>query len=559
MTLGLCLYAAEAFSSPQLQTELGALVFGQLDFSRATVNMTPLAHDPNVTDAPTLTLDNYENGFMISHGLSVDIGAGPGVSFYFANLTGPLAYLGQYVGLGLVAEKNIEFTTLVDSKEDIKKAVKQKKIPWKASEIASWKEGETVFYQTNGGIALSGRVGPLYFGVGPTAILAGGWQTYIEKMEDGKVFVQLMKGHEKELRLVAGTLVAEAYTAIVNELAKGVSFAFDLTDEGAQHAYEDMLKGNIVPTQELASQPGLGSIVRVDNLLRSKTRHVRKFAIGIPFIYFSTSKENYREYLRKESSLDGVTRELYFGANVKKTTGRAITIHKSTNEGFYSALEVDSKLDQQDKLDYSGRYNWNYAADHGSSKKLNRALHRLIKTTGLNNELLVNIPDEKKLKYTAISFDLDLPHAYVDYLLADDRFVQVMDEYNERATLELEDYFADASDPLRLCLTHVTKFDLANCKGRLQFSQRIHLKRMRKALEEMKMAAQYSFLNEGDRLNFIKAFTDFGKALVSDVFVFKTVFEDAKRCGMKTNYKIEGERLSRFVSEHVWPLEESCK
>ncbi len=556
MTLSGCLYAPMAFSGPTLQAELGVLAFGGLDWARNTVNMTPLKYDPKVDETPTLELDNYTDGFMVTHGLDGDLGAGPGGSFYFADVTGFAANLGMYVGLALVGGKNAEFTTLVDSKDDIKKAVKQKKIPWKASQIAEWKEGETVFYRTSGGVALSTRLGTLYFGVGPTAILSGGWQTYIEKMPDGKVFVQLMKGHESELRLVAGTLVAEAYTSVVKELAHGVSFAFDLADEVAQHAYEDLLKGNMVPAQQMASLTGEGSIVRVDDIFRSKIRHVQKFSIGIPFIYFTSTKENYREYFRKESSLDGVTRELYFGGNVKSTVARAITVHRQTGEGFYSALEIDSLGDEQE-IDYSGKYNWHYAADHGSAKQLGRALHRLVKATGLNAELLVNIPDEKKLKYTSMSFDFDLPRAYVDYLLADNRFVQVMDMYNTVASQALETYFADKTDPWHLCLTHLTKIDFEICKADLQFSQKIQMKKMRSALEEMKKAVLFS--EERERKEFVKALSDFGKALMSDVFVFQTVYQDAQKCGMKTSYKIEGERLSRFVSDHAWALEDSCK
>ncbi|HAZ14198.1 MAG: hypothetical protein A2X86_17595 [Bdellovibrionales bacterium GWA2_49_15] len=562
MVLSGCLYATEAFSGPTLQTELGALVFGGLDFGHTTVNLTPLKYDPEIEDSPTLTLDQYEEGFRVTHGLAVDLGVGPGVSFYFADASGLAAYLGLFVGVAVVAEKNVEFTSLVENKDEIKAVTKHKKIPWKASEIAGWREGETVFYQTNGGIALSARLGNWYLGVGPTVVLAGGWQTYIEKMEDGKVFVQLMKAQEKELRLVAGTLVAEAYTSVVNELAKGVSFAFDLTDEEALHAYEDFLKGNIVPAEQMASQVGTGGVVRVDNILRSKRRHVKKFAVGIPFIYFTWTKENYREYFRKESSLDGVTRELYFGANLKQTVGRAITVHRTTNEGFYSALEVDSRTDQaksdeENKLDYSGKYNWFYAADHGSSKQLNRALRRLVKATGLTSELSVNVPDAKKLKYTALSYEFDLPRAYVDYLLADDHFVQVVDQYGDLAAQGLEDYFADKSDPWGLCLT---KLNLDNCKARLLLSRRVQVKKMHAALEEMKAAAgDLSFAVESDRTRFIKAFSEFGNALVSDVFLFQAAYKDAQKCGMKTSYRIEGERLSRLVSDHSWPLEDSCK
>jgi len=411
------LYAAEIVQTPKLKATLDVLVFGDIDFSRKTVNLTPYEYNDTLDKTPTLTLDNYSDGFMLSHGLNFDLGVGPGVSLYFDNIPGLGGNLSQYLGLALVAEKSVEFTSLVDHKEDIKRVLKEKRIPWKGQQILTWREGESVFYQTTGGIAISARFGAFYTGVGPTLIVAGGWQTYIEKMDNGNVFVQLMRAKIADTRLVAGTLLAEVSASVIKELSKGISFAFDLNNDDAAHGYEEMLKGNIVPAQLLAADSEQNSVVSVERTLHLKKRHVRRFSVGIPFLYFTTSKEKYSDYVKKDSFLDGSTREVYAGGIVKGSTGRAITLHRYTREGFYSALELHSNIDKKDNLDYLGRYNWSYSTDHGSSKKLGRALRRLIKKTGLLNDLAVNVPKANKLKYTSVAFDLNFPQTFVDYLL----------------------------------------------------------------------------------------------------------------------------------------------
>ncbi len=544
-----------------LKSELGTLAFAGLDFYKNTINLTPLQYNDQDNQIPNMLIDDYKDGFIVAHGLDYYIGIGPATTWFFENITNVSDYLWKYVGLALVIDRGVEFMSYVGKKEDIKAIKKQKRIPYFATDMLGWKEGDSVFFQSAGGIAFTGKIGAYGFGIGPTFVVSGSWGTYVEKMEDNKVFVQQMQGEAGKAHLVAGTYIAEISCGLIKELTKGFSYVYDLNNQDAAKAYEDMLKGNVIPTQRMSEGPSNSFIIKVDSFDKAKQSRVQQFSMGIPFLNYTAKREKYFEHVTRILDLNDKTTETYFAGNFAQTYGHVLNRHRITRVGFYTGLKVDNNEEERQFVDYAGTFNWYYSSDHSSPRKLNRALKRLFKKTGLESELGANFPNEKKLKYTAITYNLNLPSRFINYMMKMHADKLLLEQYKHDTQRELEHYFENQSDPYNLCLAHITKIDWLGCKSMHKQSLRHSFKKMGHSLDTMRdsmIDREQVEAEESSYKEFVRGFTEFGNTFVQNIFLFNTVYADAQKCGLETSYKIEGERLSRYLKEKKYKIEKSC-
>ncbi len=228
------------------------------------------------------------------------------------------------------------------------------------------------------------------------------------------------------------------------------------------------------------------------------------------------------------------------GAKIKSEYG-IYSSGTSTNFGanernaikaFYAGV-TKTEFNGKSYADTTGTFVWTYETNNGTHKKLKRAVNRLLDKTYMYNEVPVIVPSyDEDLNYTKVDFNLKYNKSYTEHLM----------------TLKATDFKYD--------LLAQVKYE---CKGNSKCvkdgtrSVNYRLKKLFKKVKEMKS------LYGKDNKKFVKAYAEFGQQAYKNKYLFKKVYDEAKKCGLALTYTITGEKIPRHEKQFVFAETAACK
>ena len=321
----------------------------------------------------------------------------------------------------------------------------------------------------------------------------------------------------------------------VRELKEGFTFYFNFSagDEATRIAYEELVKGNMIPAQNLASEG-----TSVEKLLTSKVAmhgNYRSMSMRIPFLVRLTNKSgNYYTHTETEYHTDNSKSEYEYALFAAEK--HADFLSQSTNTNVSFATTYGKVLSPRNRVQADGfvsRYSVGVETNDGYMGRLKNFLRFVDRQTGLGDELLVLPPLPKDhLGFIRVNYELDIPQNFFESLNKESDLFKRLETLAEREI----GYYQTSNDSLNLC-------KIANhrrCKSGLEAESRTAIRVLKRALRDLKSTSK------ADAAKYTKAFTNVGKAMTANHFVFKAIQNLDKNCSLTYTLKLEGRKISKF-------------
>jgi hypothetical protein len=422
-------------------------------------------------------------------------------------------------------------------------------IPFKAEELYSWNIGDNVFYESTGGVVFGASAGIPQVTVGTAIAHQGAWRFYVEKTDDEKVYVNATKANINSSAAFAGNIILNISKENLKDLGNGFSFEIDLSDSDAARAYEDMLRGNMIPIQRMSDDEMNTSVKKISANRNLTTGKKKTFMLGIPFANFVTSKGSYYKLDNVEYFANGIKTESEYGIYSKEVKTRFLNSHKNKIKAFYGGtLKATDNTGKLVSLEDKVSFNWFFENDYGSGGNLNKALKDFLHDTGLN-QLNIKAPDIKNLGYVSISLKAESGTTFTKALIGRNQLANVKN-IAARTEKLIINYFAEG-DKNEICNTEEI---FENCQSRITSESKNAMKNVRSLVVDLK--SQYG---NNPKL-FTQTYAKIGEQIWTNQFTFKAFLEQMKNCGNRVSYEVAGERVSNYqIQENSEMNEKSCK
>lgn len=552
------------------------------------VNLTPSGKDDQIR------LDNFENGFRYKQVRTVDIGIG-----YSRNVDSPLGTaigipmgmdqqmldmmqdmmadmmqnrqpqqptnpeglmkwimdlrLQAMIGISPIVGSSITADRFVTSKEDVLN-LPSLKIPQTKQDLNQLKKGDLISYNTHGGILFNAALAvalpqaPMVsLGVGADYFAQGSWTINLLKIDDHKVMASLNKSTLQSFKLL--TFMGAHQVLSLNlenekfkEVSKKLSFIFDLNDPEVEKLYQEFLVGNVKLIQSRVYQDGITGIVSTTNT--RMTAKIKRRGIKLThFISSSKSKGFMNSFSTKEILTNGVTSKIQASLYIKGKDTRFFSRRKKQQNNFLAFSETRSDL----KNDFGGELILTYETNKGKTRHLNRAINRMIKTTGLKKVLNVIIPKSKKLGFAAIELRVKLNKKVTTFLTDLSTLPKGISIVKSISNKFVESN-KNSNDTLDVCSMYDND---QSSKDHCFYSfKRRTQKKVRRSLALLEMM-KINLKNKNHKY-FTKHYAEFGEILLNNAIIFQTYFQLIKEKGLIIDYKILGNRLSFFEKSFTW-------
>ena len=546
--------------SDKWKVKLFPVVFGDYDVMKKIINLSATSGTGNeslvgttgcvphtrINEIPntplsvkTVTLDETSGGYMIERHMNYTVGLGAGA--IFTNTA--WSKFGIPVGVSAIKDAKTTFIKYVDDLRDEKET--SYKIPFSAQELNDLKVGESVFYETEGGIVFGGAAGygPLA-AIGTTYVTQGGFRYFIEKEGCDTVKLQIMKDKINSAAVYAGNILTSISAEKLKDLSSGFSFRIYIGDKNAAHAYEEALKGDLTLLQNLAADTTDSSVQKVQTTEVRIDGSSKKFLFGLPFMWRKTETGQYVEASNVDYHEDDTKQVSTYGIFQKENKARLIGKHKEKAETFYGGIaELKDNYKGTTTSDYNGAFEWKYENDWGKTWKLRSAISELNNDTGLNEYLQINVPGENQdnLGYIELKAKVELPKIYVDALMESSNKNVGLRSLKDEAIKQLDNFCnLDQQDQRNCVETNKKKIDEKFIK-------------ISNSLQTMSKFVKV------DPKAFAKAFAGFGEQIWTNQFIFKAVVNKGKTCGLTFTQDISGKRLSYVKKVFKFGPDTNCQ
>lgn len=491
------------------------------DPSLSSTTLTPLQLQP-------LTLDEEGSGFQVRRTITLNLGAGPGWEI-------PSTFGVPSVGIMPVTGGKATALWNIPKRADLEN-LPSLKLPWDREVLDSWEIGNRLSYQATGGITFFGALGLASgVGVGLHYFAVGEWIVSVEKVAAREIVAKITKAKLHSFGQSYGSALAYLKTSQFSGADQSFSFHYHLDHDSAFEAYHDLLKGRLSTSETLAEDPQSG--VKRFYWTQGKAQgHFRNWFIGIPVLmnafnlkgrmFFSTEMQPSEHSLSPDSS-EPLSVLYYQGALVREKAKTGVLLNdKSTRNDFFSYYQTPGHT-------YQGQYRWFFEEENTLGKHLSRAIHQLVKQTGLKNLVEFEVPD-KKIGYSRLHLDFNLTQKATDHLMELAKSETVLENTAQRLII----LYFNQGDALSLCKGLFQS--LKSCKKHFT-------KQTQNALEKMKTALlKMNELKAVSAEKFSRQYLYFGDALQTNYFTFNTVLQNTIPTGATLEYSVEGERISRF-------------
>lgn len=537
-----CLILITLFGAPKAGADATShtrpyFLSGDVNLYLQPVNLTPAKRDGEIT-----FVDN-KAGFYVRSIRGAEAAAGVRSDFNYEHLSRLPSNAFIAVGLFPVLSTYVQFTGYARTESEAD-SFRYRRVPYSADDISKWREGDAATYEPQGGVAILAGGGNPLFGVYGKYIVTGGFRVFLEKKEADRVYVEIRSTNTKDLSIVYGGLALNAQKGVQRELSEGYAYEFRLDNPVARKAYEDFLKGHIVPAQEFASDydSGISRNSRVDG---NKVKEYASFYFGTPFIRIVGVAGATESLFHKEvrENLSGVE-EMQWAANLSFNDIIFFGKKRRYVEGF-SAQGATSTVDGEPATsNMSGEAFYERRANFGSVESLNEVLQELLESTGLDL-LKVKMLGKGAVGYTEVRLSVVFQEDFIQHLIAHpgelDRYMwealQTYSASEKAAEYERDQNNNDNSPSVDNPRDKITDAFIA----------------MKKSLSKMASA-----LRSGNTKEYLKVYADFGREMWRDPNIFRVIFNEAQKCGLTADFEVSGRKISRYLKRFSWLKKETC-
>jgi hypothetical protein len=519
---------------------LAPLFYLNFDRSKILVNQT----QASMAYEGSLTLEDYRDGFRSIRTASLDVGAG--VLGYWKYVDGATKSFLPYVGVLPMAGKSVLVNQYLKNKADIDQ-LPPVRVPQDSHDLDAWTVNDAMTFKTQGSVLFFGGIGVVPAAAQLMYTATGSWSIYIEKTAPTKALVKITKIKLQSLGVSAGTVMVTADVSLFAGRDDDFSYSFDLSDSDARKAFEDFVKGNLVPAEQMKDSSSSVKLTQVDHgKFVGAAAHVW---LGLPFLFESESgfAKNF-ESSSSDNDVDGTHTDAIYSTYVEKRSTRAlVTQHWQRTQAFTAASYRQTNAKKQVKTGLTGKIIWSDLNDDSDADHLRQAIADLVKATGMR-QMNITVPDSEELGYAGVKFILDLPETTTTYLLQQAQETRAIQALSTNASSLVSQYFAAGKDVDGYCDIAQEKnaktsskngASIPTCRKRIDGQTQAAVATMQNALAQM-------IASQNDPKAFIKAYRDFGHAMMTNGFAFQTALAMVDGYPVKISLRIEGEKIALY-------------
>jgi len=507
-------------------------------------NMTTFRGSPRNAPVPTsegkrdrMIMRDYRDGVQkTGYGFLVG-GVGWRTTWWYENASGVDKHWWANVGIAPIIGRQVSSVKYYRTYDEAQKSASVRSLPSTARGADSMTQGDSVTYLNTGGIMFSAATGLGVVGIGPSAIAQGTWETYIEKIDNERVYVKITKGKLASLSMSTGVAIVQLSVTAFKNRDDGFSYLYNLNTQDGRRAYEDAIRGNIIASDMISRKRPKNlvekaPVLKVSTFTSINTGRFIGASMGLPIIWNSTyTKGNINSYSTTDFHINNKTARAHYGIYSENKNFQLWNRHRETDLMFYGAKYIVKSKEETDAGTF-GRFTYAYRNEQATHRKVNKAFSDLIQHTGID-ELEVLIPEDNDLGYAGFEFNTTL---------SEDNTLRLM----KVATQQNENYFQSIAE--RYLREYRQRGDAYNyCRGiatgicwnRLENETQTAMSEMHKYLEEM------AVLKTKDARGYAAAYGRFGRAMSKNHFAFRTALEIAGP-GAEISYLIEGARVSMY-------------
>ena len=521
-----------------LNAKVIPLAFGRVDFHKSIINLTAGEFQ---TPTSEVILDDFRTGFQVTKMKTYQVGLGVASESALKAITGFLSETAGVIGLAVVKNKMVKYERFVETQEEAINII-DLQIPFTKEVLDSYAPRESVYFENIGGFLFMGGVNTGGLFTGGSVIAEGGFKTLIVKVDNNNVVVQITKTNINKATLFTGMAVVKLNAALAKDLNEGFSYSFDLSSKEAMNAYENLLAGNAIPSQELAGRGAFTGVTKLETFNSSQFLRSRGITFRIP-ILFNYNWSTGKTYGQIETfyGADNSKSEMNYGIYFKEHKGRFLRNHKNLVRTFYSGKAINTSADGALTSEHQmANYFWSYENDWASGSTLIEALKRFQNDTGLKSVFNPLIPEYEGLGFVRLEAQLNIPESYTNKLIASMSQPGFSKSVSGQAMDLIGKYFR-YGDQDELCVDENLKSpgDLRECRSHFTRETIRSLEATKNLLNDMKRAK--------DPAAFTSLHALIGKEMIKNQFILGTILSLDAGCDLTFNTKLEGQRISHFV------------
>lgn len=169
------------------------------------------------------------------------VGMGVAPQVYLSGATGLASLATGIVGIAPVIGKTVVFERFAGNEDELN-SMKRVPLPFRANHLNEYKTGESVYFESVGGLLYTGGLGLAAAYVGGSVVAEGGVRTLVTKTDDNKAHVQINKINLRKLSMFTGVAVLALDATRERELTEGLAFNFNFkAGNDVVSAYENLL------------------------------------------------------------------------------------------------------------------------------------------------------------------------------------------------------------------------------------------------------------------------------------------------------------------------------
>ncbi|WII73636.1 hypothetical protein QJS83_07085 [Bdellovibrio sp. 22V] len=540
----------------ELKAKLKPLFHLSFDYGSYIVNLTPHFRDVqpkskfvNYDYRPSsdaLIYGDYRDGFQKTVYGSIEVGIGAQVKFWFDNATGIRQSFWGYVGVLPIVGKDTESVRYVSTLEKAHAMGGRWEVPKDASDLDRWDAGDSITYVGHGGIIFSAGAGFGPVGVGVAKLASGTWETYVEKVDSQTAYVKMSRGKLNSFSMFTNVAIL---TLSVNDFKyadDGFSFLFDLSTEVGRKAYEDMIRGNVLASENIAAQPTKNlveraPVLKVETFRSVSTGRIVSKSLAIPIIWDKTySTGKVYSFTTSDMHIDRNTARVHYGIYSDSEDSRFWTRHKEKDLMFYGAKYSVENWDTHSTMESMfGTYSYAFRHEKSNGARLKKGIMELVRKTGIDS-LMIGVPD-RDLGYTGLEFNVNFSDEGTMRLMSAAQSMS-QDEFIDKAVDMVQPYFSSKGDPYDYCVFDGGAGVSGTCVNRTIKNTSAAASKMYFALRSM-----YKYMNSNPKA-FAAAYGKFGEGMAENHFTFKAAVKMAGP-GTTMDYLVEGTHTNMYYRE----------
>ena len=538
------------------------------DWFNQIVNNTPAAS----SDCPVVDVDVNNAGYKVALQTS-----------FYGSLSGHLSQwypkneIWTSIAIGPMVNSFGIIFTKVDSLDRLDTA-KAKSLPLKVNELANWSEGDSAYWESQGGVTFYAGFGTGIVGIGTFGVATGGWANYLEKTGANSVYVEKAKTHIESISLGGNIGPINANAEQVFETSKGLNFEFNLAVEGANEAFERFMAGDAAFATEMSRvlNSGVKKVADTNSKMSGRSYSIGIATPFIPIFSLKATKSNDVNHEEEITSDDEIVVKDYGVYKKSKVLRWLLADHRKESTIFKGGIKtVTSAASEADKLNFLadfnlnttisgntktteqlyGNFKYSYQSDFGSESKLNEKIQYAKFVSGLSaqRETCVSVPSmSDSLKYNQVILEMNLSDEYIREIIGSGRSgAGFLDRMQARAK--------NVDSRARANINCNAMNDGEN--GSRTVDPMCLVDSVDKVFSKLKKSANeiHAGLFATDRKGFSQAMADFGKAVWQNPSVFSTFYEKGMDCGVELKFEVSGQRITRFQRAIKHTYKSTCQ